>query len=44
MKVNKKRFAEVELLVGDAESEDHDIPEIQFDDKEDLPPALLHVS
>ena len=29
---------------GDAESDDQGIPEIQFDDKEDQPPALGHVS
>lgn len=29
---------------GDAESDDQGIPEIQFDDKEDQPPALEHVS
>jgi hypothetical protein len=42
VKVHKKRFAEVELIEGDAESDDHGIPEIQFDEKEDQPPALVH--
>ena len=43
MKVPKKRFAEVELAEGDSEPDDHGIPEIQFDEKEDQPPALAHV-
>ena len=30
--------------MGDAESDDQGIPEIQFDDKDDQPPALGHVS